>query len=55
MFKNEGGGGGVKGRLNNVKKNRRFGTGEGPLGLGENVNFWISYLDAYIPISDEHL
>ena len=24
-------GGGVKGRLNNVKKNRRFGTGEGPL------------------------
>ena len=29
MFKNEGGG--VKGRLNNVKKNRRFGTGESPL------------------------
>ena len=28
MFKNEGG---VKGRLNNVKKNRQFGTGEGPL------------------------
>ena len=31
MFKNEGGG--VKGRLNNVKKNRQFGTGERPLGL----------------------
>ena len=30
MFKNEGGG--VKGRLNNVKKNRRFGTGGRPLG-----------------------
>ena len=31
MFKNEGGGGGGKGRLNNVKKNRRFGPAGRPL------------------------
>ena len=30
MFKNEGGG--VKGRLNNVQKNRRFGPAGRPLG-----------------------
>ena len=39
MFKNEGGVGGVKGRLNNVQKNRRFGAGGRPL-VGLVETFW---------------
>ena len=35
MFKNEGG---VKGRLNNVQKNRRFGSKGRPLALHDNEN-----------------
>ena len=45
MFKNEGGG--VKGRLNNVKKNRQFGTGEGPLCIKvHQLQFWVHNLVA---------
>ena len=47
MFKNEGGGGG-KGRLNNVQKNRRFGPAGRPLvcksGFCFNVFVWLMYL-----------
>ena len=52
MFKNEGGGG-FKGRLNNVQKNRRFGSVGRPLTQMVSFSPYMIYLGVPLLLNEE--